>query len=91
MRGLNRYQQARIFEFAWWHDFARTPTLIAALGDPQQSAQLGDRILVAELIDHGVSHFDSEAKSAVAFFKISRSILVMANSRSSSRMRCDPV
>ena len=88
MCGLNRYQQAHIFEFAGWYDTAHAPRLIAALGDVQQSAQLGDRMLVAELIDHGVSHFDSEATSAVAFFKMSRSILAMANSRSNSRMRC---
>jgi hypothetical protein len=49
---------------------------------------MGDRMLVTELINHGVSHFDSFAKRAVAFFKISRSIFAIASSRSNSRMRC---
>jgi len=40
------------------------------------------------VVDHGVSHLDSFAKNAVAFFKILRLILAMASSRSNSRMRC---
>lgn len=84
----NCNQQAHVFKFARRYDFAGAPCLIAAFGNVQQSTQLGYGVLISEFINHGVSHFDSFAKNAVAFFKMSRSIFAIANSRSNSRMRC---
>jgi len=58
--------------------------LDSRLGNVQQGVQMDYEVLIAEFIDHGVSHLDSFAKNAVTFFKILRFILAMASSRSNS-------
>ena len=87
MRGFDGSHETSIFQTAGGDDFATAPRLIAALGDVHELTQLVHRVGVTEFIDHGVPHFDSFATNAVAFFNISRSILAIANSRSSSRIR----
>src|SRR5690606_26338677 len=47
-------------------------------GDTEQAAQHTERIMSPFTRDEGVLHLDSLAKNAVAFFKISRSILRVA-------------
>ena len=87
MRGFDGNDQAHIVEFTWRRDFARTPSLVATLGHVHQRTQPSNRMLLSKFINHGVSNFDSLAKYAVAFFNMSRSVLAMESSRSSSRMR----
>src|SRR5450759_5536502 len=59
------------------------PGIIAALGNLQGLAQLGDRILVAVLCDELKFHSGPREKMPIAFFKISRS----CRSRSFSRFK----
>src|SRR5262245_22729316 len=61
------------------------PVVVAAGRDLQDLAQLANRVLRPMTFDEGVSHSDSLAKKAVAFFRIS---LVIRSCRFSSRRRC---
>src|SRR5690554_186969 len=63
---------------------ATPPVVEAASGDPQHAAEYLHRIARLLRLDEPKSQFDSFAKKAVAFFKISRSILSL---RTSSRSR----
>lgn len=60
--------------------------LVAAYGNFQWFAKFVYRVLVSELVDAGVFHFDSLAKNLVAFFKMSCSCLAIASSCTNAQM-----
>ncbi len=67
MRGFDGSQQARILKQTCGNEFATAPCLIAALGDVHELTQLVRGMGVTQFIGHGVLHFDSFAKNAIAF------------------------
>ena len=76
MRSFDGGNQTSILKSARGDDFATAPCLIAAFGDVHELTQLVYRVGVTAFIDHGVSHFDSFAKNAVAFSGWPRAIKI---------------
>jgi hypothetical protein len=60
---------------------------ITTAADAEYATHHFERVVVAMLAGSRALHLDSLAKYAAAFFRISRSILAMASSRSSSLIR----
>src|SRR4051794_29695679 len=86
MDGLDRYDQGAL---PGRPDALRPPppVVVAARGDAQDPAHQPDRPSLAVAFDEVVPHDDSLAKKAVAFFRMSRSIvsrLFSARSRRNS-------
>ena len=76
--GVDRAQISAHGQVRVWAALAMQGTMKSGYRHCQQATQHPDRIASPFTSDEGVPHLDSLAKNAVAFFKISRSILSVA-------------